>query len=355
MDSSGERLSKTKHAEFVACLLAPICTPYLDSKDRRSLAVALTSSSGRMYDPSGSLLGPSGSSLQLSIGSLSSLDISNGSFCKLLTSFRATETSSYEGQNEDLSTHECENAVVIWSRDDDCSSSKSQIPASNSTAQVLPQPDSILYESESADVRPIKRHLAHRESGVPAKRPNPPSKRRNLKWSTDEDIRLQEGVRLYKVPNWKKISKHVGTRTNKMCAQRWYCTLRPEVRLMKKGRWTKEEDDKLRQILLKEDEKNERAWNRASEAMGFSRNILQCRERWNNFLDPSLRFEPWTAEEDALLLRLQAEFGNKWKQFAREPELAGRSTERIRRRFKLLTKINVRNKHITRESRKECT
>ena len=112
--------------------------------------------------------------------------------------------------------------------------------------------------------------------------------------------------------------------------------MRPEVKNVIKGSWTEKEDEKLKQILSKEDKRNERVWDKASKAMGFTRNSIQCRERWNNFLDPSLRFDPWTDEEDACLLRLQAECGNKWKQFTSEPLLRGRSAERIRRRCKIL-------------------
>ena len=156
-------------------------------------------------------------------------------------------------------------------------------------------------------------------------------KQKKQKWSKEEDRRLQEGIKLYKLPNWKLIARHVRTRNNKMCAQRWRHALRPELKVTRKGKWTKKEDKKLIEILSKETRKNERTWDRASEAMGFTRNGLQCRERWNNFLDPSLRFEPWTAEEDACLLLLHAECGNKWQKFT--TTLVGRSPQRIRRRL----------------------
>jgi hypothetical protein len=41
-------------------------------------------------------------------------------------------------------------------------------------------------------------------------------------------------------------------------------------------------------------------------------------------------------EEDARLLRLHSKFGNSWKKLT--SALPGRSAERIRRRFKKLTK-----------------
>ena len=390
--SSSQNFSKMP-VELLEFPINLICSPYLDSKDKSNLASVSTTSLGRICEPSESFLNSS-SSLQLSIGCLSSVSVSNASFYDLIKKFRPMEISScalegnLEGQHagaeslmESLSLDDCGDAVAVWSRDDCSSSSKTHAPTNNFGGQVLSQSGSIQHESHSVDAttqvrfsksesilrgthsvdatiqklaqsdsilckkihptdaQPSKRDLQHRESDAPAKRPNPPSKRHILKWSTDEDKRLQEGVEMYKLPNWKKIAKHVGTRSNKMCSQRWHYTLRPEVRLMKKGKWTKEEDDKLRQILSKEDEKNERAWNRASEAMGFSRNSIQCRERWNNFLDPTLRLGPWSSEEDECLLRLHAKFGSKWKMFT--TELIGRSPGRIRRRFTSLMKKQV--------------
>ena len=200
----------------------------------------------------------------------------------------------------------------------------------------------------SREVRPSKRILLYEKTksaqadSVPAKRPRQLPKRHILKkWSKDEDDRLEEGVKLYKLPNWKLIAKHVGSRSNKMCAQRWRYSLRPEIKLVTKGKWTKEEDDKLRQILSKHDCKNERTWDIASEAMGFTRNGIQCRERWKNFLDPSLRFGAWTADEDKCLMNLHGKYGKQWKKFT--AVLTGRSAQRIRRRFTSLQKRASRN------------
>ena len=195
----------------------------------------------------------------------------------------------------------------------------------------------------SREVRPSKRILLYENNksaqvgAPPAKRPHQTFKRHVLKkWSKDEDERLEEGVKLYALPNWKLIAKHVGTRSNKMCAQRWRYSLRPEIKLVTKGKWTKEEDDRLREILSKHDCKNERTWDIASEAMGFTRNGIQCRERWKNFLDPTLCFGAWTAEEDKILLNLHRKYGKQWKKFT--AILTGRSAQRIRRRFTSLQK-----------------
>lgn len=162
------------------------------------------------------------------------------------------------------------------------------------------------------------------------------SKRR--KWTQEEDDRLEEGVKLHGIPNWSLIAQHVGTREGKMCAQRWRYYMRPEIKVVKRGKWSKQEDDRLRQIVSTHDHKTERTWELASKSMDFTRNIIQCRARWKNYLDPSLRLEPWTAEEDEHLLYLHADFGNSWKKFSSTSTLVGRSPQRIKRRYAQLTK-----------------
>jgi hypothetical protein len=42
------------------------------------------------------------------------------------------------------------------------------------------------------------------------------------------------------------------------------------------------------------------------------RSARECRERWNEYLNPDLRVEPWTEDEDDLLLRQIEAFGHQW-------------------------------------------
>ena len=138
------------------------------------------------------------------------------------------------------------------------------------------------------------------------------------------------------------------SRLHTACSRRrvqvWVAFVRPdgpEIKVAKKGTWSAEEDEQLRQIVSKCDCKDGHAWELASEGMGFTRNSKQCRERWTNFLDPSLRLGPWTAEEDECLLRLHDKFGNAWKKFT--SILIGRSAERIRRHYTSLHRKRNRN------------
>jgi hypothetical protein len=96
-------------------------------------------------------------------------------------------------------------------------------------------------------------------------------------------------------------------------------------------KWKPEEDETLKKLV-----KSHGVPTRFLEWAAFAdslkgRTPKQCRDRWKNHLDPHLSPEPWTAEEDALLLKLQAHHGNSWASFL--PLFPGRSRHAISNRF----------------------
>eukprot|EP00186_Timspurckia_oligopyrenoides_P000774 CAMPEP_0182444478 /NCGR_PEP_ID=MMETSP1172-20130603/2919_1 /TAXON_ID=708627 /ORGANISM="Timspurckia oligopyrenoides, Strain CCMP3278" /LENGTH=289 /DNA_ID=CAMNT_0024640043 /DNA_START=50 /DNA_END=919 /DNA_ORIENTATION=+ len=83
--------------------------------------------------------------------------------------------------------------------------------------------------------------------------------------------------------------------------------------------WSKEEDELLIQLVGSDSESgrsSSRSWTCiASHLMG--RNGKQCRERWMNQLNPTVRKEKWNLEEDSLLVQLHRKYGNSWSKIAK--------------------------------------
>jgi hypothetical protein len=57
-------------------------------------------------------------------------------------------------------------------------------------------------------------------------------------------------------------------------------------------------------------------WGQVASYMP-DRNSRQCRERWNNYVNPAIMKMPWIPHEENLLDQKFAEFGPKWKEIAK--------------------------------------
>ena len=95
----------------------------------------------------------------------------------------------------------------------------------------------------------------------------------------------------------------------------------------RKTKWSEEEDNMLIQSVKKNGMTN---WTLvASEVPG--RTGKQCRERWVNQLCPSVNKDNWTAQEDQILFKQHAVYGNVWSKICKH--LPGRSANAVKNRW----------------------
>lgn len=150
------------------------------------------------------------------------------------------------------------------------------------------------------------------------------------KWTAAEDEAVKAAVADLGEAAWAEVAKCVFGRSGNQCRQRWVHTLSPGLA---RGKWSPEEDTRLIQLVAAAG--GSVSWRPIAAAM-CGRTTKQCRTRWADHLDPTLRRGPFTPGEDAVVKARVLAGGEKPCAVARQ--LAGRTGEMVKNRAKVLAR-----------------
>nr|XP_020473974.1 uncharacterized protein LOC109970622 isoform X2 [Monopterus albus] len=131
-----------------------------------------------------------------------------------------------------------------------------------------------------------------------------------IKWTQEEDENLRILINNFGKKDWKTIASFLPGRTEFHCRHRWKKHLDPGL---VKGYWSKEEDEKIIELVNKYGTKQ---WTLIARHLK-GRLGKQCRDRWHNHLDPLVKKSSWTDEEDIIIYKAHSILGNRWAEIAR--------------------------------------
>ncbi|GBE79411.1 hypothetical protein BKA93DRAFT_830458 [Sparassis latifolia] len=155
--------------------------------------------------------------------------------------------------------------------------------------------------------------------------------RKTHTWSTEADERLLEAVKIYGTDSWSLVARMVSEdATASQCQNRYVRTVDPNI---KRGAWTEEEDAQLRRAVAVFDH----SWVDVATCIA-GRNNEQCRDRYQEYLNPTVTRGKWTEAQDQALLQAYETVGEaKWKEISKLVG-NGRTDNMCRSRYTVLMK-----------------
>ncbi|EMD41117.1 hypothetical protein CERSUDRAFT_91875 [Gelatoporia subvermispora B] len=155
--------------------------------------------------------------------------------------------------------------------------------------------------------------------------------RRTHTWTPEYDRKLLQAVKIYGSDNWSLVARMVSEdATPQQCQNRYLRSLDPGIR---RGGWTEDEDEKLRQAVAVFGH----SWSEVSTFVA-GRTNEQCRDRYQEYLSPYSSRARWTDEMEQLLLDAVEKIGyGKWREIS-EMVGHGRTDTMCRTRYSLLMK-----------------
>jgi hypothetical protein len=142
------------------------------------------------------------------------------------------------------------------------------------------------------------------------------------KWSIQEDEILMTQTKGGSVKEWRNIKNKLPGRDAYQCYAR-YCRLKVKWR---SGKWGRKEDRKLLSLVNTHGNK----WSVLAKIMK-TRSPKQIRDRYLNFLDPTIDKSKFEESEDRKIIELYLRYGSAWSKISRH--FTGRTDGAIKNRF----------------------